>query len=158
MYSVSAMLSANDGELNVLGADLGAARHWPPASVVGTFHRTAESMGNIVAKHAHSAVEGAIMAARNDIRAGIPVKVLDVSRVKEEEGLLTGRDIVEELHGDGSHAVQLASVAVAAGLPLTFTVLPGNGCVFNTRAIPSSSKNHRQNNNRLKPMTKVDGR
>ena len=158
MCKASAMLSTHDGELNVSGANLGATRHRSPALVVGNFHRTTEGMGDIIAWRTHSALQGTVTADCDDICAGLPVKALGVSRVEEEVGLLVGCKLAEELHGNGELAVLLASMAAAAGPPPSFTVLQGNGSMFNTRSIPSNSKHHCQINNRLDPMVKIDGR
>ena len=60
--------SANGGEL-IFAAYLGATRHQPSASAVGNFHRTGESMGDIIAQHTHRAVQGATMAVCDGIHA-----------------------------------------------------------------------------------------
>jgi hypothetical protein len=158
MFKASTMLTANGGELNVSSTDTTATRHNPPPSVIGNFHHTAQSMGDVINRHAHSAVQGALMAAREDIRTGHKVSSLDLTRVHEEVGMFTGREIAETLHGDSSHAVQLHKLAAAAGPPSVFTTLKGDGSIFNTRCIPSCNKNHRQTNNRLEPMVAAAAR
>ena len=80
------------------------------------------------------------------------------TRVEEEVGVFIGREIAETMHGDSSHAIDLSRIATAAGPPSVFTNLAGDGSIFNARIISSRNKTHRQVNNRLVPMAKVDSR
>ena len=72
--------------------------------------------------------------------------------------MFIGRKIAETMHGDSSHAIDLARIATPAGPPSVFTNLAGDGSIFNARNISSRNKTYRQVNNRLVPMVKVDCR
>ena len=94
-------------------------------------------------RHAHSAVQGALLAARQEVANGQAPSKLNTDMISEQVGMLTGREIGETLHGDSCFATNLAEIASAAGPPSTFTRLTGNGQIFNACNIPSSTSNHR---------------
>ena len=79
LYRANRMLAANGGQAST--SNPGPTRHRPPPSVVGNYHQTAESFGAIINRHAHSAVNGALLAARDNIQAGIPTASLDIDVV-----------------------------------------------------------------------------
>ena len=108
-------------------------------------------MGNILNRNAHTAVQSALMHARNEA-ASARASTLDVDHLEDQFTALAAREISETYHGDGSHARVLAEFATRAGPPTAFTNLPRNGAFFNASAIPSSNSQHRLANNRLEPM------
>ena len=62
--------------------------------------------------------------------------------VEERAGLLAVREMSESMHRGSAFAPSISAAAAAAGLPTTFTTLPGNGNIFNARSIPASTRNH----------------
>lgn len=156
LYKANRVLADNGGEADTSVAR--PTRHNPPASVMGSYHNTAQGLGDIVARHTHSAMTGALSSLQKDIRIGRPNVSLDLGMVQEQACLLAAREVSETLHGDSAMARTLHQFASAAGPPSTFTTLPGNGQLFNSRNIPSSNRNHREQNNRLEGVARVDGR
>ena len=153
MYRANRMLSENNGQPAITGSL--QTRHRCPPSVLGSYHSTATSMGQIMEKNAHAAVQGALVAARNEMPAARPRK-LNLEVINDTMGVLAGREICETFHGNSAMARPLASIASKVGPPTSFTNLPQNNALFDSRSIPSSRANHRQVNNRLAPMPSSD--
>ena len=75
MYKATVMLSQNGGAVD--NSNPTESRHRPPPSVIGDYHKTAQSMGDIMNRHAHSAVQGALLAARQEVANGQAPSKLD---------------------------------------------------------------------------------
>ena len=156
MHKANIMLAQNGGNLNTPNRT--ATRHSPAPSVVGNYHQRSQSMCNVVSRHAHGAVQGALLAAGQEFVIEQTVPSLNIGMIQEQVAMHRGREIAETMHGDSGFATDLAAIASAAGSPTTFTTLAGNGRIFNARNIPTSNRQHRQANNQLAPMDTVDGR
>ena len=172
MYLANRSVSQNGGQANTSIAL--TTRHQPAATVTGNYHQSANYFGNMVSNHAHNAVQGALLDARDQIAReeaargglargdsrghatggrgatgeGAPTG-LDLSMINEETCRGVAREISESIHGDSEYTRLFSEIARKAGPPSTFTNLPLNGQIFNSRSIPSSSNNHRVSNNRL---------
>ena len=144
------MVQANGGEVDT--SNPGPTRHEVAPSVQGSYHSTANYLGAIVEQSTHSALQAALLNEREDLSRGMkPSASLDVDTIQEHVGLLSGRAISENWHGDSAFAPNLAAMASAIGPPSVYTQDPRTGAVFSARTIPSS-KNHHNYNNRLNPL------
>ena len=144
------MLHSNGGQADTSNPLV--TRHEPPASVVGNFHATAESMSRILQRHGHSAIMGALAHAHGELEAGMDPKTLNLSIAQEQMAALSGCELMATFHGDSASSRMIGHMTAAAGPPTTFTKLPRNGKLFNARDIPSRNRLHRQTNNRLDPI------
>ena len=141
MYEANIMLAQNGGNPNTSNCTV--TRHSPAPSVVGNYHQTAQSMGNIMSRHAHGAVQSALLAAGQELSIGQTVPSLDIGMIQEKVGMHIGREISETMHGDSSFATNLVAIASAGGPPTTFPTLAGNSRIFNALNIPTSNTQHR---------------
>ena len=131
-----------------------STRHVSPPSIVDrTYHSTAAFLSQTLNNHMDSAIIGGLMHAQGNNERGIPFNKLDMDVIQDQATLNTARSVCESMHGDSSFANSLRELQSKAGPATTFTNLPGNDAVFNTRMIPSSYKNHHEHNNRLAPST-----
>ena len=135
MYQANRMANSNGGAANLSTAGLAPTRHQPPVSVTGNFHQTASALCQMTDRHAHNAVQGALMSAKRSIEQGQPTLALDLSRIEEEVSVNLGRELTESLHGDSSYAQMLNQISSAAGPPSKFTQLPQNEAIFNAQSI-----------------------
>jgi len=149
-YLANFTVQQNGGQADT--SNPSSTRHCPPANVTGNYHNTASSLSQMMTRHTYSTVQGALLAAQDGIKTGRTAPTLIIQIVQEQMSLNAGREMVESMHGDSVFAQPLAVIAKAAGPPTTFTNLPGDGSLFNTRSIPSCNSQHLQVNNRLEPM------
>lgn len=152
MFQANRMITNNGGQVDTSNA--GPTRHTVPEAVSGTYHQSAQYFGAMVERNTNAALQAAILNERDNLARGMQrSESLDLGFINEHVGLHTGRELVENWHGDSAFSSSLAKIASASGPPSTFTMNPNTGEVFSARGIPSSNRNHRQYNNRLTQFT-----
>lgn len=124
MYQTNRMINTNKEEADT--SNLLETRHNPAASVIGDFHNTAHSLGRIFQWHGHSAIMGVLEHARDEIQSGSTLKSLNLPVPQEQMSTLSGRNIMEAMHGNSASSRMIIGMAAAAGPPSTFTNLPLN--------------------------------
>ena len=99
-------------------------------------------MGGIINRHMHSSLEGALLHARQELEHHVDNVTVNLAKVHKRTGLLTLQEMGGSMHRDSAFAANISAIAAAAGPLTTFTTLPANGQIFNSRSIAICNRNH----------------
>jgi hypothetical protein len=114
MYQANRKVTNNGGQVDTSNA--GPTRHTVPASVSGTYHQSAQYFGAMVERNTNAALQAAILNERDNLARGMQrSESLDLGFINEHVGLHTGRELVENWHGDSAFSSSLAKIASASG-------------------------------------------